>query len=110
MKIKGFKCIQCGSSDFEEEADSKLRCAYCYSLYAYEAEPPSPPKANVIIRKGAKVSFGKHAHVTIRGGLEIEDGAEVAFNGKVVLIEKGSDENIAKAKKKKKKDNHTKND
>jgi len=56
-------------------------------------------QGNVIINKGAKVTFGKHSNVVINGSLEIESGAEVEFLGKITLLEKSDDETIAIAKK-----------
>ncbi|MEN8118703.1 MAG: hypothetical protein ABFS35_00035 [Bacteroidota bacterium] len=101
MKLSSFKCSQCGSSDFEQESKDKLRCKYCSSLYAIEKPPKVIKKsAKVIISKGAKVKFGKNANVTIKGGLEIQDGADVEFNGKITLIEKSDDKKIENAKTK----------
>ena len=95
METKGFICTQCGAKDFKEEGDDKLRCVYCKSLYFIEN---NDTESGVTIKKGAKVIFGPNANVTIRGKLKIEDGADVQFNGKINLIEKGSDEDIKKSK------------
>jgi len=99
MKLTNFNCTQCGSSDFEPEGKEKLRCTYCSSLYAVEKPPKEIKKsASVTIKKGAKVTFGRNANVTIKGGLTIEEGADVEFNGKITLIEKSEDAKIEKAK------------
>ncbi len=101
MKIKNFKCPQCGSSDFNKEEKRRMRCAYCFSLF--ETSEDSITRGGVIIKKGAKVTFGKNAKVIIRGGLEIEDGAEVNIMGTLTLIEKSDNKTIKSAKKKLKK-------
>ncbi len=94
MKIKDFKCSQCGALDFIEIGKDKLRCSYCESLFFKDEEKAS----GVVIKKGAKVVFGKNSNVIIKGKLEIEGGAEVEFNGKITLLKKSSDEKIKKAK------------
>jgi len=98
MNAKNFKCSQCGALDFKEEGKDKLRCNYCESLYFIEDGEKTVESGGVVIKKGAKVTFGKNANVTINGKLEIEDGAEVEFNGKITLLEKSSEEKIEKAK------------
>lgn len=95
MKFKGLHCSQCGAKDFKEEAKTKLRCNYCKSLFFIET---GGEDSGVTIEKGAKVIFEPTADVTILGKLEIEDGAEVIFNGKIKLIERGSEEQIKKSK------------
>lgn len=99
MKIKNFECPQCGSHDFDREEKLRIRCAYCKSLYE-TSKDPEESGTGVTIKKGAKVTFGKNAKVTIRGGLKIEEGAEVEFNGTITLLEKSDDESIELAKKK----------
>lgn len=104
MRITNFKCTQCGSSDFEQEGEDKLRCTYCSSLYEVEKPPKKAKKSSgVTIMKGAKVRFGKNANVTIKGGLTIQEGADVEFNGKITLVEKSEDKKIEEAKTKLKK-------
>jgi len=95
MAFEGYKCSQCGAKDFIEERKDKLRCSYCKSLFFIENRSTD---FGVIIEKGAEVVFKPTADVTIRGKLIIEDGAEVTFDGKITLIEKGSDDKIKKAK------------
>jgi DNA-directed RNA polymerase subunit RPC12/RpoP len=97
MKIKNFVCTQCGAKDFVEEGPDKLRCKYCESLFFMQDETKKSSSGGVTIKKGAKVTFGKNANVTIRGKLEIEDGAEVEFNGTITLVEKSSEEKIKKS-------------
>ena len=91
MKFKGYNCSQCGAKDFEEEGKDKLRCTYCKSLFFIEK---SGRDSGVTIAKGAKVTFEPTADITILGGLEIEEGAEVLFDGKIKLIEKGSADKV----------------
>ncbi len=102
MKIKNFKCPQCGSSDFNRQKDNLVRCAYCGSLYEVP-ERFFANRGNVVIQNGAKVTFGKNANVLIHGSLEIENGAEVDILGKITLVEKGDDKKIELARKKLKK-------
>lgn len=98
MKIKNFSCSQCGARDFFKTGKDNIRCSYCNSLYYFEEDKKESKSSGVYIKKGAKVTFGKNANVVIKGKLEIEDGAEVEFNGKITLIEKSSEEKIKKAK------------
>jgi len=39
----------------------------------------------VVINKGAKVVFGRHADVDIRGDIDIQSGADVDIQGKVTV-------------------------
>jgi DNA-directed RNA polymerase subunit RPC12/RpoP len=95
MTVRNFKCTQCGALDFTEEGKEKLRCTYCESLYFIEdEEEKAKGGGGLIIKKGAKVTFGKNSNVIIKGKLEIEDGAEVELNGNITLIEKSSEEKI----------------
>ncbi|NOT73618.1 MAG: hypothetical protein HOP08_01730 [Cyclobacteriaceae bacterium] len=57
-----------------------------------------PSNAKLIINKGANVIFGKTSNVVIKGGVEIKEGANVEFLGKLEIITKSSDEEIEKAK------------
>ena len=95
MTFKNYLCSQCGAKDFTEEGKDKLRCSYCTSLFFIQN---SDKDFGVTIQKGAKVEFKSTANVVILGKLEIEDGAEVKFDGKITLIEKSSDDKIKKAK------------
>ncbi len=99
-KPEKFECTQCGSTAFINEGNSRMRCAYCDSLYRIPGQDTHAHGPKVIIKKGAKVIFGKSSHVTIRGGLLIEDGANVSFLGKLELIEKSDEATIEEAKKK----------
>lgn len=94
-----FQCTQCGSTTFTRDGASDLRCAYCDSLYRVPGREKSREGPTVIIKKGANVIFGKDSHVTIRGGLQVEDGAHVSFLGKLELIEKSDDAVIEQARK-----------
>ena len=95
MKIDSLECSQCGAADFTDEGNNHLRCAYCKSLYL---KNDGNEQSGVTIKKGAKVIFGPSAKVVIHGKLKIEDGAEVSFNGNILLIEKASDKSIQQAK------------
>ena len=60
------------------------------------ATPKAGPK--VVIGKGAHVVFGSSAKVVIQGELIIENGAHVSFLGQLDVIQKGSPEEIEKAR------------
>jgi hypothetical protein len=82
--IKPYECTQCGSTDFEDLDSTRVRCTHCGSLFRLTAGGPT-----VSIRKGAKVTFGRDAKVEIRGGMEIQDGADVDIQGDVTVWKKG---------------------
>lgn len=92
-KKHAFTCSQCGAPDLERSGEGKLRCPFCGSIYSYAVKGPT-----VVIKKGANVVFGKSANVVIKGGLEIEDGANVQMDGKITLLERASEEAITAAK------------
>lgn len=96
MKIKGYKCVHCGSGDFSKEPENRMRCSYCKSLYVVQKKETK--SSGVFIRRGAKVRFAKDSHTTVKGQLYIEDGADVQFLGKITVLEKASDEAIRQAK------------
>lgn len=79
--IKPYECTQCGSTDFEDVDDKRVRCSHCGSLFQVLTGEPS-----VVINKGAKVIFGKNANVEIRGDLDIQGGADVDIQGKVTVL------------------------
>jgi len=58
------------------------------------------PRALGHHKVGANVMFGKNSDVTIRGGMLIEEGANVSFPGRLELIEKSDDAAIEEAKRK----------
>lgn len=95
MELKKYECTQCGSHDFEELADSKIKCKYCLTIFKVTEPEESQPK--VIIGKGANVVFGKSSNVTIKGGVKIEGEANVQFLGKLEIIEKGDKEKYKKS-------------
>jgi len=101
MKFKGYQCSQCGAKDFEEEGKDKLRCVYCESLFFIDR---GGDDFGVTIVKGAKVVFGPTADVTILGKLNIEEGADVQFDGKIKLIKRGPEDKIKKNRLRLKKD------
>ena len=57
----------------------------------------SGPK--LVIKKGANVVFGSGSNVVVKGGMQVDDGANVKFLGKLEIIEKASKEQIETAKK-----------
>lgn len=79
--IKPYECTQCGSTNFEDIGNSRVRCTFCGSLFEVLTGAPT-----LTISKGAKVTFGKNANVEIRGDVDIEAGADVDIQGKVTLL------------------------
>jgi DNA-directed RNA polymerase subunit RPC12/RpoP len=92
MNLQKYECTQCGSHDFQELSDNKIKCNYCSTVYRVIEPAESKPK--VIIGKGANVVFGKSSNVTIKGGVEIKEGANVQFLGKLDILEIGDEEKI----------------
>jgi DNA-directed RNA polymerase subunit RPC12/RpoP len=87
-KIKLYECSQCGSTDFEDAGPQRARCSHCGSLFKVLTDEPK-----LTILKGANVVFGKNANVEIHGDVEIQDGADVDIQGKILLV-KGSQKRI----------------
>ncbi len=85
---KLFECTQCGSTDFDDAGSRKVRCSHCHSLYQVITDEPK-----LTILKGANVVFGKNANVEIHGDVEIQDGAEVDIQGRILLV-KGEQKRI----------------
>lgn len=79
--LKTFECTQCGSTDFDDIENHRVRCSYCGSRFEVFHDEP-----RLRINKGAHVIFGDHANVEIRGDMEIESGANVDIRGKVTLL------------------------
>ncbi|MBN2676558.1 MAG: hypothetical protein JXR32_00675 [Anaerolineaceae bacterium] len=79
--IKPYECSQCGSTDFEDAGMRQVRCSHCGSLFQELKDEPK-----VTILKGANVVFGKSANVEIHGDVEIQDGADVDIQGKIVIV------------------------
>lgn len=96
MNLQKYECTQCGSHDFEELAENKIKCKYC--LTVFKVTEPESAKPKVIIGKGANVIFGKSSNVTIKGGVKIEGEANVQFLGKLEIIEEGDKEKMKKVK------------
>lgn len=92
MELEKFECTQCGSGEYEKLADNKIKCCYCGTIFRVKSERPEEPK--VVIKKGANVVFGEKSNVTIKGGVSIEEGANVSFLGHLEIIEKGDEEKI----------------
>jgi len=79
--IKIYECTQCGSTDFNDAGMHQVRCSHCGSLYKVLTDEPK-----LTILKGANVVFGKNANIEIHGDVEIQDGADVDIQGKIVLV------------------------
>ena len=94
MELKKYECTQCGSHDFEELAENKIKCKYCSTIY--KVTEPETAKPKVIIGKGANVVFGKSSNVVIKGGVKIEGEANVQFLGKLEIIEEGDKDKYKK--------------
>lgn len=84
--IKPYECTQCGSTDFADAGMRRVRCAHCGSLFEVLTGEPT-----LTINTGANVMFGKNANVEIRGDIEIQSGANVDVQGKIVVV-KGNKE------------------
>jgi DNA-directed RNA polymerase subunit RPC12/RpoP len=82
--IKPYECTQCGSTDFLDIDAKRIRCAHCNSLFQLITREPT-----VVINKGARVVFGKHSQVEVRGDMEVESGADVEIQGKVTVLKGG---------------------
>ena len=96
MALKKYECSQCGSHEFEELDGNKVKCSYCSTIYRITESKENTPK--IIIGKGANVVFGKNSNVTIKGGVEIKEGANVQFLGKLDILEMGDEEKIKNSK------------
>lgn len=92
MELEKFECTQCGSHDYEELSDKRIKCRYCSTIFRERAKETTSPK--VIIGKGANVVFGEKSNVTIKGGVSINEGANVQFLGKLEILELGDKEKI----------------
>jgi hypothetical protein len=79
--IKPYECTQCGSTDFEDVGAKRVRCTHCGSLFQLLSGDPT-----LVINKGAKVVFGRHANVEIRGDIDVQSGADVDIQGKVTVL------------------------
>lgn len=88
--IKPYECTQCGSTDFEDVAAKKVRCASCGSMFEVLTKEPK-----VVINKGANVVFGKGANVEVRGDIEVKTGANVDVQGKVTVLSDGKQQQFS---------------
>jgi len=70
-----------------------MRCPFCGSLYSYAVRGPS-----VIIRKSGTVVMGRNAKVIVKGGLEVEEGAELQVEGELTLLERAPEDAVASAR------------
>jgi DNA-directed RNA polymerase subunit RPC12/RpoP len=87
-KVKAYECSQCGSTDFEDAGVRQVRCTHCGSLFQVLTDEPK-----LTILKGANVVFGKNANVEIHGDVEIQDGADVEIEGRILMV-KGEQKRI----------------
>ncbi|MBC8043139.1 MAG: hypothetical protein IAF08_06815 [Rhizobacter sp.] len=101
--LKKFQCAQCGATGYELQPGDKVKCTYCNTVY--QAPTPSKEKPTMFIKKGANVVFGANSVVSVKGGIHIEDGAEVSFLGRLEIIERGDEEIIKAAAAKKSQSN-----
>ncbi len=92
--MQAHKCGHCGGGELEWKSDSEVVCTHCRTRY--RKVPKAKPK--VVISKGANVVFGPNAKVTVRGGMEIEEGANVRVEGELEfeleIIELGDGERV----------------
>lgn len=92
--MQAHRCGNCGGSSLDWITDTEVLCKHCGTRY--RKVPLAQPK--VVIRKGANVTFGPNAKVKIRGGMEIEDGANVQVEGtlefELEVIELGKRERV----------------
>ncbi len=75
--MNAHRCGNCGSVDLEWTSGEDLTCRHCGTRY--RKVPKAAPK--VVIKRGANVVFGPNAKVKIKGGMDIEDGANVRIEG-----------------------------
>lgn len=91
-RVQGHRCGHCGGNALDWVGETEVVCAHCGTRY--RKVPKAAPR--VVIQKGANVVFGPNAKVTIRGGLEIEEGANVRVEGdlefELEIIELGDGE------------------
>jgi DNA-directed RNA polymerase subunit RPC12/RpoP len=82
--IKPYECTQCGSIDFEDLGNGRVRCNHCETTFEVLTKAPK-----VMINKGANVVFGKNANVEIHGDMRVEAGANVDVKGHVTVLSDG---------------------
>jgi DNA-directed RNA polymerase subunit RPC12/RpoP len=82
--IKPYECTQCGSTNFEDIDEKRVRCMNCGSLFQILLNEPK-----VIMNNDAIVTFGKNANVDIHGDIEVKSGANVDIQGKVTVLKSG---------------------
>ena len=75
--MQAHQCGVCGGGELEWTSEEDVRCSFCNTRY--RKVPRAAPR--VVIKRGANVIFGPNAKVTVRGGMEIERGANVRVEG-----------------------------
>lgn len=77
--MRAHRCGSCGSSDLTWTTETDVECGHCHTRY--RRVPKAAPR--VVIQKGANVVFGPNAKVVVRGGMEIQPGANVQIDGEL---------------------------
>lgn len=77
--MRAHRCGHCGGMDLEWTSAEDVTCRHCKTRY--RKVPKAEPR--VVVHRGANVTFGPNAKVKIRGGLEIEEGANVRVEGEL---------------------------
>ncbi len=75
--MQAHRCGVCGGGSLRWTSESDVQCEHCGSRY--RRVPKAAPR--VVIAKGANVVFGKNAKVVVKGGMEIQEGANVQIDG-----------------------------
>ncbi len=90
-------CSECGSPSLEEVSPDRLKCRHCWTVFRVH-RAGSAGGATVQISKGARVTFGRTAQVVIKGSVRVDEGAQVAIEGELTVLEPGDPELIRSAK------------
>jgi DNA-directed RNA polymerase subunit RPC12/RpoP len=77
--MQAHRCGVCGGDSLRWTSESDVVCGHCGSRY--RKVPKAAPR--VVIAKGANVVFGKSAKVIVKGGMEIQEGANVQIDGEL---------------------------
>jgi uncharacterized Zn finger protein len=81
LMLENYECTQCGSTDFEQAGIRRVRCAHCGSLFEVLTDEPK-----LTILPGADVTFGKTADVEVHGDVEVQPGAKVDVEVKIIIV------------------------
>jgi len=80
--IEPFRCVHCGATRFQEDAEGLLHCSYCRSTYRRKAD--DAPR--LVIAAGANVVIGRAARVRVDGDVRVEQGAYLEVQGELQLV------------------------